>query len=100
MTVDLVDLFRKLFFNPVETQKYLDNPSQYLHDAGVEDASYEELNEAATLAVSGPVSQGAVVNTGGASATAGDVNIGSSVASASGGSTATSGPTASGGSTA
>lgn len=71
MATNLVDVLRKLFFSPEETAKYMADPEGYLEDEGVEDASYEEINEAVALVCSGPVSQGAVVTGGNAAANVG-----------------------------
>lgn len=71
MATNLVEFFQHLFGDPTEAAKFQADPSTYLEEAGVTDASYEAINEAVVLACDAPVSQGAVVTTGGASATVG-----------------------------
>ena len=80
MATNLVDFLRGLFFSPEEAAKFKADPSGYMEEHGIESASYEEINEAVVLACDAPVSQGAVVNTGGASAHVGSGSMSSAPA--------------------
>ncbi len=70
-TNNLVDIFRALFGDPAEAAAFQADPQKYIEEHDLEETSYEEINEAVVLAVDGPVSQGAVVNGGSASAAVG-----------------------------
>ena len=74
---NLVDILKSLFTDPAKAAEFQANPEKYMADEGIDDVSYEEINEAAVLSFEGPVSQGAVVNTGGASASVGGSTVGS-----------------------
>lgn len=76
-TSNLVEFFQHLFGDPAEAAAFQADPQKYILDHGVEDASYEEINEAVVLACDGPVSQGAVVSGGTASAVVPQVLSGS-----------------------
>ncbi len=69
--MNLVEFFTTLFNDKAAAGRFADSPHLVFEEYGIEPEtlSYEELNEAAILACSGPVSQGATVNTGGATAT-------------------------------
>jgi hypothetical protein len=67
-TSNLVEFFQALFGDPAEAAAFQADPQKYIQDHGVEDASYDEINEAVVLACDAPVSQGAVVTGGTASA--------------------------------
>ncbi len=60
-TSNLVDIIRSLFGDPHAAAAFQADPQKFIQDNGMEDASYEEINEAVILACDGPVSQGAVV---------------------------------------
>jgi hypothetical protein len=71
-TSSLMEIIRRLIGDPQEYAEFKENPTQYVIDHGLEDASYEEITEAVTIAFDMPVvSQGAVVNGGNATATIG-----------------------------
>ncbi|MFN8022221.1 MAG: IniB N-terminal domain-containing protein [Acidimicrobiales bacterium] len=76
-TSNLVEFFQALFGDPAEAAAFQADPQKYIEDHGVEDASYEEINEAVVLACDAPVSQGAVVTGGTASAVVPQVLSGS-----------------------
>ncbi|MCB0998912.1 MAG: hypothetical protein KDB40_06395, partial [Acidimicrobiales bacterium] len=68
----ILESLTSLFSNEDEVRAYMEDKSGWIHDHGLEDASYEEITEAVTIAFDMPVvNQGAVVNGGNATATIG-----------------------------
>ena len=69
-TSSLMEIIRRLIGDPQEYAEFKENPTQYVIDHGMDEASPEEISDAFVLACEMPVvSQGAVVNGGNATST-------------------------------
>ena len=61
-----VDAIWSLLFRPGESERYQDNPDEYMQETGLDQCDPEDLHDLVTMAYErGPVSQGASVSVGG-----------------------------------